>query len=132
MELNNGNNVTRAESFIIVTMTQLKQLIPVHNNISWQMTLFRFALIIFTTTLAHGGYHVPFLFSPESHDYHHKTWVTSLYFNQIMIIKFYFLIISSLSSEQFLNLFFSSINLDPPNHQVQLLVWHAGNLGQAA
>lgn len=33
-----------------------------------------FALVIFSTTLAHGGYHVPFLFSPESHDYHHKTF----------------------------------------------------------
>eukprot|EP00116_Pleurobrachia_bachei_P007535 sb/3467797/ len=34
----------------------------------------RYALVIFSTTLAHGGYHVPFLFSPEAHDYHHKTF----------------------------------------------------------
>ncbi|XP_063673827.1 fatty acid hydroxylase domain-containing protein 2-like [Bolinopsis microptera] len=33
-----------------------------------------FGLVLFSTTLAHGGYHVPFLFSPEAHDYHHKVF----------------------------------------------------------
>lgn len=35
----------------------------------------RFGLVIFSTTFAHGGYHVPFFFSPEAHDYHHKVLV---------------------------------------------------------
>ncbi|XP_063681828.1 fatty acid hydroxylase domain-containing protein 2-like [Bolinopsis microptera] len=41
-----------------------------HLFVSWVW----FALVLFSTTLAHGGYHVPFLFSPEAHDYHHKVF----------------------------------------------------------
>lgn len=29
-------------------------------------------LATFSTTIAHGGYHLPFLPSPEAHDFHHS------------------------------------------------------------
>ena len=28
--------------------------------------------VLLSTTIAHSGYHVPFLSSPEAHDFHHK------------------------------------------------------------
>lgn len=31
-------------------------------------------VMFFSTTLAHSGYHLPFLTSPEAHDYHHKMY----------------------------------------------------------
>ena len=30
-----------------------------------------FAIVLMSTTVAHCGYHFPFLPSPEAHDYHH-------------------------------------------------------------
>jgi len=33
-----------------------------------------FSLVVFSTTIAHGGYHVPFFSSPEAHDFHHKSF----------------------------------------------------------
>ncbi|XP_063674358.1 fatty acid hydroxylase domain-containing protein 2-like [Bolinopsis microptera] len=35
-------------------------------------------LVLFNTTVEHSGYHLPFLYSAEGHDYHHKT-LTSWY-----------------------------------------------------
>ena len=32
-------------------------------------------LYIFTSTLSHSGYHLPFLPSPEAHDFHHTKYV---------------------------------------------------------
>lgn len=32
---------------------------------------YRFLLAIFSTTISHSGYHLPFLPSPEAHDFHH-------------------------------------------------------------
>ena len=30
-----------------------------------------YILVLFSTTIAHCGYHLPFLPSPEAHDFHH-------------------------------------------------------------
>jgi sterol desaturase/sphingolipid hydroxylase (fatty acid hydroxylase superfamily) len=34
-----------------------------------------FVMAIFSTTIAHSGYHMPFLPSPEAHDFHHLKYV---------------------------------------------------------
>lgn len=36
-----------------------------------------FGIVIITTLTDHSGHHVPFLHSPERHDFHHMTWVDS-------------------------------------------------------
>ena len=38
-----------------------------------------FSLAIATTLVSHCGYHLPFLPSPEAHDFHHQKYVYILY-----------------------------------------------------
>ena len=40
-----------------------------HLSLLWLWT----ALAIVSTTISHCGYHLPFLPSPEAHDFHHKS-----------------------------------------------------------
>ena len=42
-----------------------------HIFVAW--IWFAFALV--NTSISHSGYHMPFLPSPEAHDYHHLTYV---------------------------------------------------------
>ncbi|KAL5256473.1 hypothetical protein ACHWQZ_G011646 [Mnemiopsis leidyi] len=43
-----------------------------HLFVAWLWEL----LVLTSVTIEHSGYHIPFLFSPEGHDFHHKTFTS--------------------------------------------------------
>ena len=45
-----------------------------------------FSLAVATTLVSHCGYHLPFLPSPEAHDFHHQKYVYIL-LEQIFTVK---------------------------------------------
>lgn len=45
-----------------------------HLAIAWLW----YVVAILSTTVSHSGYHLPFLPSPEAHDYHHQKYVLIL------------------------------------------------------